>query len=100
MPFLQTLGGGSAHGFRASSGTSGDEWVDGSGGTVTTSGDYRIHDFTSDGTFTLNSIPSDNSGFIELLMIAGGGGGGGRAGKQVEVLVELYGKESSSYSDW
>lgn len=80
MPFLQTLGGGSAHGFRASSGASDDEWVDASGGTESTSGDYKIHQFTSNGTFTLNSIPSDNSGFIELLMIAGGGGGGGRAG--------------------
>ena len=38
MPFLQTLGGGSAQGFRAGSGSSSDEWVDGSGGTETTSG--------------------------------------------------------------
>ncbi len=81
MPFLQTLGGGSAQGFKDTSGGGGDnEWVDGSGGTETTSGDYKIHDFTSDGTFTLNAVPSDLSGFIELFMIAGGGGGGGRAG--------------------
>ena len=80
MPFLQTLGGGSAQGFKSAGGGGSDEWVDASGGTVTTSGDYRIHDFTTNGTFTLNSIPADNSGFIELLMIAGGGGGGGRAG--------------------
>ena len=80
MPFLQTLGGGSAQGFKSAGGGGSDDWVDASGGTVTTSGDYRIHDFTTNGTFTLNSIPADNSGFIELLMIAGGGGGGGRAG--------------------
>jgi hypothetical protein len=45
------------------------------GGTVTTysSGgiNYKVHTFTSSGTFTAKS-----SGEIELLMVAGGGGGG------------------------
>ena len=43
-----------------------------SGGTITTSGDYRYHTFTSSGTFT-NTL----AGLVtEYLVIAGGGGGG------------------------
>ena len=42
------------------------------GGTVTTDGTYRIHTFTSSGTFTT----AFNAG-VELLLVGGGGGGGG-----------------------
>ncbi len=45
-----------------------------SGGTITTSGDYRIHRFTSSGTFTVPSGVSFSS--RESLIVAGGGGGG------------------------
>ena len=38
-----------------------------SGGTETTSGDYKIHTFTADGTFTL----SGGSGDVEYLIVAG-----------------------------
>jgi len=41
------------------------------GGTITTDGDYKVHSFTSNGTFT----PSAD-GYVEYLVIAGGGGGG------------------------
>ena len=45
-----------------------------SGGTITTSGDYRIHSFTSSGTFTIaaNTLLKN----IEYLIIGGGGGAG------------------------
>ena len=43
-----------------------------SGGTITTSGNFRIHTFTSSGTF-VNAI---NGLTIQSLVIAGGGGGG------------------------
>ncbi len=42
-----------------------------SGGTITTSGGYTIHTFTSSGTFTANSNLD-----AEYLVIGGGGGGG------------------------
>jgi len=45
------------------------------GGTITYDGDYVIHTFLSDGTFTPNSAFN-----VEYLIVAGGGGGGGRAG--------------------
>jgi hypothetical protein len=44
------------------------------GGTITESGGYKIHTFTSSGTFEITS----GSGDIEFLVIAGGGGGSGR----------------------
>lgn len=53
------------------------------GGTITTDGDYKVHSFTSSGTFTITTLGSDG---IEYLVIAGGGagasilGGGGGAG--------------------
>jgi hypothetical protein len=54
------------------------------GGTITTSGDYKFHAFTSSGTFTVGST---NSSTYDLLVIAGGGasgwsesGGGGAGG--------------------
>ena len=44
-----------------------------SGGTVTTSGGYRIHKFTSTGNFV---IPSGVSVTADYLIVAGGGAGG------------------------
>jgi autotransporter-associated beta strand protein len=44
----------------------------GTGGTMTTFGDYTIHTFTSNGTFN----PGINRA-VEYLVIGGGGGGGG-----------------------
>ena len=45
------------------------------GGTITTSGDYKIHTFNSSGTFTVTNI-SGGDAAIDYLVIAGGGGGG------------------------
>jgi len=48
-----------------------------SGGSVVTSGDYKIHTFTSSGTFTVSdSGNSAGSNSVQFLVIAGGGGGG------------------------
>ena len=47
------------------------------GGTITMSGAYTIHTFTSDGTFTPNGVP-DNG--VEYLVVGGGGGGGSNTG--------------------
>ena len=46
-----------------------------SGGTITTSGNYRIHTFTSSSNFVLTKSTA-----IEYLVVAGGGGGGGNDG--------------------
>jgi hypothetical protein len=51
------------------------------GGTVTTSGDYKIHTFTGDGCFVVSSagFPSPSGlDTVDYLVAAGGGGGGGQ----------------------
>jgi hypothetical protein len=60
------------------------------GGTITTSGNYRIHTFTGSSNFTVseasNTTPNAFNGLVEYLIVAGGGGtgfdvaGGGGAG--------------------
>ena len=47
------------------------------GGTITTSGSYRIHSFTSAGTFVVPTGTTLSN--VEYLVVAGGGGGGGSA---------------------
>jgi len=61
------------------------EYINASGGTVTTDGDYKVHTFTSPGTFAVTSIgetavPSTFRDKISYTVIAGGGGSGGRHG--------------------
>jgi len=43
------------------------------GGSIATVGDYKVHTFTSSGTFEITA----GTGSVEYLIIAGGGGGGG-----------------------
>jgi len=55
-------------------------FISATGGTVTTSGDFKIHTFTGDGCFVISDagggIPTHPS-TVDYLVIAGAGGGGG-----------------------
>jgi len=52
-------------------------FVTATGGTVTTSGDYKIHTFTSPGTFEVTQTGAgDGPSVVDYLVVAGGGGGG------------------------
>jgi len=54
------------------------EFVEATGGTITTSGDFKIHTFTGPGTFTVSCAGnSAGSNTVDYLVIAGGGSGGG-----------------------
>jgi hypothetical protein len=44
------------------------------GGTVTTDGDYKVHTFTSSGSFVISSIGTDSA--FDFMTVAGGGGSG------------------------
>ena len=63
-------------------------FVAATGGTITTSGDYKIHTFTGDGNFVVSSAGgSDVKSQVSYIVVAGGGsgsgtfrGGGGGAG--------------------
>jgi hypothetical protein len=72
-----------------------------SGGSVTTSGSYRIHTFTSSSSFTVPTGLSLSD--VEYLVIAGGGaggahhgGGGGAGGYRCSVPGENSGANSSA----
>src|SRR5210317_560854 len=52
-------------------------YVTATGGTVTTSGDFKIHSFTGDGCFVVSCAGNDvGSDSVDYLVVAGGGGGG------------------------
>jgi hypothetical protein len=62
------------------------------GGVITTSGGYRIHTFTTSGSFTVTT-----SGFpstVEALIVAGGGGGGRWGGGGGAGGLLYYGTET------
>jgi len=52
-------------------------FISATGGTVTESGDYKIHTFTGDGCFVVSSAGiSPAPSVVDYLVVAGGGGGG------------------------
>ncbi len=50
------------------------------GGTITTSGDFKIHTFTGSSTFTIDSAPTPANNKVSYMVVAGGGGAGNWAG--------------------
>ena len=57
--------------------TQGEAYIAATGGTVTTSGNFKIHTFTGPGTFCVSSLatlPANNE--VSYIVAAGGGGGG------------------------
>ena len=62
-------------------GGAGEAFIAASGGTITEEGDFRIHTFTSPGTFAVSGIatePTNNE--VSYLVVAGGGGAGNFGG--------------------
>src|SRR5210317_1834554 len=52
-------------------------YISATGGTVTTSTDYKIHTFTGDGCFVVSSVGNPiGSDTVDYLVVAGGAGGG------------------------
>jgi len=60
----------------------GPSFITATGGTITTSGDFKIHTFTGDGCFVVSSVgnsptvPTGGPSNVDYLVVAGGGGGG------------------------
>ena len=59
----------------------GPTFISATGGTITTTGNFKIHTFTGDGCFVVSSLsrcrPIDGPKNVDYLVVAGGGGGGG-----------------------
>jgi hypothetical protein len=93
----------STKGWRAvqdsTSSVDGASFVIATGGTITTCGDYKIHTFTSPGTFTVCSVGNPiGSNTVDYLVVAGGGGGGDRGGGGAGGYRESSGAASGCYS--
>jgi len=57
------------------------QYVTATGGTITTSGDFKIHTFTGPGAFCVSAAGNScGSNTIDYLVLAGGGGGGRHSG--------------------
>ena len=65
--------------------------ISATGGTITTVGNYKVHSFTSSGSFQITS----GSGSVEYLVIGGGSGGGrfvgggGGAGRHISGSISI-----------
>jgi hypothetical protein len=70
MPFISSTRGT----FGAQGKALGKGKIIATGGAITTPGIYKVHTFTSDGTFTVTSAPAGST--IDLLMVGAGGGAG------------------------
>jgi len=57
------------------------KFITATGGTITTSGNFKIHTFTGPGTFTVSCAGNPGgSSSVDYLVVAGGGSGGGSGG--------------------
>jgi len=55
----------------------GNPYISATGGTITTSGDYKIHTFTGDGCFVVSNAGTPaGADTVDYLVVAGGGGAG------------------------
>ena len=54
------------------------QFTEATGGTITTSGDFKIHTFTGDGNFVVSQVGAGQGPtVVDYLVVAGGGGGNG-----------------------
>ena len=68
---------GATSSFNEFYGLSNDQHIDATGGTTTTSGNFRFHTFNSSGTFAINQAAAGAANAtVDYVIIAGGGGGG------------------------
>ena len=58
-----------------------NQFTEATGGTVSTTGDFKIHKFTGDGCFAVSQIGTGTGpAKVDYLVVAGGGGSGGGGG--------------------
>ena len=94
MPIITTFGAASARGFGCFRPTAGlGTFIAASGGTETTSGNYKYHTFTSSGTLTVTAAPSGRT--VDFIVVGAGGdadinaagGGGGVVVKEAQSIA-------------
>ena len=79
----------------------GSPYIQATGGTVTQSGEYKIHTFTGDGCFVVSSlgsgIPTAEASNVDYLVVAGGGGAG--TGSNVDTQAAGGGGGAGGYRE-
>lgn len=94
MPVLSTFGAAAARAFgafRPANGAAGNFFA-ATGGTITTSGNYKYHTFTSSGNFVITNAPAGK--YLDYLIVAGGGSsssGSGGGGGVIKVVGNYQG---------
>ena len=79
MPINASRGGASSKGFGFTGGVF--KFLEATGGTVTTSGNFKIHTFTAGSNFVVTQAYTDPTVYpVQVLIVAGGGGGGDGGG--------------------
>jgi hypothetical protein len=74
-------------------------FITATGGTITTSGNFKIHTFTGPGTLCVSSIGNPlGSNTVDYLVVAGGGGAGGGGGGGAGGYRESSGAASGCYT--
>ena len=96
MPVLSTVGAASLRAFGAFRQGTAAGFISATGGTITTSGNYKYHTFTSSGTFSVASVPSGRT--IDYILVGGGGGAEANAGAGAGGVVERLTQSISSGS--
>ena len=75
MPLLGSRGAAAARGFGFGGGA--EDFMEATGGSVATSGNFKIHTFTSSANFVVSTEYTNPSEYpVQVLIVAGGGGGG------------------------
>lgn len=72
MPILGSKAAGSVAGFGFGGIKKG--LIEATGGDITDCGDYKVHTFTSPGTFAVSYVSPCSPGAVDYLVVAGGGG--------------------------
>ena len=55
-------------------------FIQATGGTITTCGDFKVHTFTGPGTFAVTTAPTPGNNTADYFVVGGGGSGGGNGG--------------------
>jgi len=58
---------------------SSEDYLIATGGTITQDGDYQIHTFTTNGTFTVTQLATDSANDVVEYLVAGAGAGAGNS---------------------
>jgi len=78
LVYINQAAGTTPSGIGTPGGSYDAQYIVATGGTITTTGDFKIHTFTGDGCFVVSSLGNQcgSASTVDYLVVAGGGAGG------------------------